>query len=145
MAALASLLRVHTHNVDQAQKRVSELRATRHAFEAQLVEWAVRLEAERAAADRDARRSADFAHFHTLARQSAARIEEQIAEVDSEIDAALRVLNDAFLEKKKLETLAEAQRQEAKVTARRREQKQLDEMGAQRASAQTPGAFGRSS
>jgi flagellar export protein FliJ len=128
MSAIQTLVRLARRRAEELQRELGALENQRRAIEARLVEHDRIVASEQALAAQDV--LSGFGNFAQAAhaRKQAILKEKAIAARDAE---ALRdTLADAFIELKKLETLAENEAIRAVVEADKRDQAVLDDLAA---------------
>ncbi|CAN1549083.1 flagell_FliJ, flagellar export protein FliJ [Caulobacteraceae bacterium] len=133
MKAMASLIRISTHEVETLQKRLAEIVDRRTTGELKLAILEAEGESELQNARADAEAGWYMAGFREglKARKAAAR--STLDTIALEEEGARDALAEAFEALKKYEHVAEATKQAARKEAGRRETAALDELGLRRA------------
>lgn len=129
MKGLDGLIDIESHALDQKRKALSELRDRAADFHARRDAVTAQIESESAMAGGSVQAAAAFSAFlsNALARRRA--IEQTIAELEADIEAAQDAVMEAFRQVKKLEAVQERERQQEALRQRRREQAVTDEVG----------------
>lgn len=126
MSAIETLVRMARRRAEELQRELGVLENQRRAIEARLVEHDRIVASEQALAAGEA--MSGFGNFAQAALTRKAAILQQRASAARDAEALRDTLADAFIELKKLETLAENEAIRAAVEASKREQAELDEV-----------------
>jgi flagellar export protein FliJ len=126
MSAIETLVRMARRRAEELQRELAKLENHRRSIEARLVEHDRIVASEQALAAGEA--MSGFGNFAQAAVMRKAAILQQRVQAAREAEALRDTLADAFIELKKLETLAENEAIRAAVAADKREQAELDEV-----------------
>lgn len=126
MSAIETLVRMARRRAEELQRELAKLENQRRAIEVRLVEHDRIVASEQAIAAGQA--MSGFGNFAQAALMRKGAILQQRAQAAREAESLRDTLADAFIELKKLETLAENEAIRAAVAADRREQAELDEV-----------------
>lgn len=126
MSAIETLVRMARRRAEDLQRELGKLEDHRRSIEARLVEHDRIVASEQALAAGEA--MSGFGNFAQAALMRKAGILQQRAQAAREAETLRDTLADAFIELKKLETLAENEAIRAAVAADKREQAELDEV-----------------
>ena len=133
MKAMASLIRISTHEVEALQKRLAEIVDRRTEAELRLAVLEAEGEAELQNARADAEAGWYLAGFREGLKQRKAETQAGIDTIALEELGARDALAEAFEALKKYEHVAEAAKVAARKEAGKRETAALDELGLRRA------------
>lgn len=129
MKALATLIRLHTHQLDEkrralaeAERRLDNARAQRAALDEEMV-------AEKATAAQGGEGAYTYGAYLQAARRRREAIDAGIAVLEKAAGEARDAVAEAFAELKKYEITKANRERRALEEANRREQELLDEMG----------------
>jgi flagellar protein FliJ len=131
MSALETLVRMARRRAEDLQRELSALENRRRAIEARLVEHDRIVASEQALAARDVMSA--FGDFAQAAVARKAAIVKERGEAAHAAELMRDTLADAFIELKKLETLAENQALRAAIAEEKRDQAALDDLAAAKA------------
>jgi flagellar export protein FliJ len=126
MSAIETLVRMARRRAEELQRELGVLENQRRAIEASIVEHDRIVASEQALAAGHA--MSGFGNFAQAAVMRKAAILQRRAIAARDAEALRDTLADAFIELKKLETLAENEAIRAAVEADKREQAELDEV-----------------
>ena len=129
MAKLAGLIRLKKHELDQYREALTKLQDTLAKQEFAKSRLLAQLETEKnlAAVDIDAARN--FGAYLQRSLQLLQTVDKQINDTNNDIYAARRVIQDAFMEVKKLDITEENRAQSEKDTLAKKVSNELDEIG----------------
>lgn len=130
MTALGSLVRVHSWALDEKRQKLAGLEELADKMRADLEHLEAELNSEQRAATGSIEGTIAFPAFVAAALERRKKLRESIASLGLAIDDARAEVREAFQEVKKYELARDnyARRERAKVA--RREQRELDELGA---------------
>ncbi len=134
MADLSSLIRVRKHAVEQKQKFLAELYRQVEAMQARKRKLETDLLRERKALDEIATAEA-IAYFGRYAEATRRKIEQlahEIAKMETRVEIAREDMREAFAEMKKIEITKERREAEKAEDLRKKEARELDEIGIDR-------------
>ncbi|MGE3301802.1 MAG: flagellar FliJ family protein [Hyphomonadaceae bacterium] len=131
MSAAATLARVAKSRAEEIQRALAEADAYAEACAQRIVAHDARVKAEQQAAASSP--FASYAAYATAALIRRAGLVSEHARATAEAQALRATLTEAFVEMKKLETLAENEIAAARAEEARREQADLDETAGRRA------------
>jgi len=128
-----SLIRISNHQVEELQKRLSEVVSRRTEAELRMTMLHAQAEAEKLDASRNAEAGWYHIGFIQGWRWRRSELEAQIAEIAAEEAGARDALATAYEELKKFEQVAESARVVAAKEMSRKETAEMDELGQRRA------------
>lgn len=131
MTPFDSLLRISRWHLDEKRQKLAELErlAERLREDLQRLDDGIAAEGKLAEADNDARRA--YPTFLKAEMGRRRRLEQSIADVEQEIDAARDEVNEAFRDLKKYELAKDNEAARLRQRRQKAEQNQADELGAQ--------------
>ena len=126
------LIRLQRWQLDEKRRNLAELEGMRQDFVNRIAHLDAEVEREKAMAAADDANKFHFSEFvqATLGRKQS--IQDSIARIDTEIEAARDEVQAAFQDLKKMETVDARQQKERKVARERKVQGDLDEMAIMR-------------
>lgn len=128
-----SLIRISNHQVEELQKRLSEIVSRRTAAELRLTMMHAEAEAEKLEATRNAEAGWYHIGFQQGWRWRRSELEAEIAQIATEEEGARDAISHAYEELKKFEQVAETARVAEVKEAMRKETMVMDELGQRRA------------
>ncbi len=128
MKPFQSQIRLHKWNVDEAQRRLSDLVQLDERLRADLQRLADETLREQEAANQSPEALYAYGRYAEQLVERRARLEQSILEVGDQITHAQETLRDAFAELKKYELAAEAAQERAKRKRDQRDQIEQDEI-----------------
>jgi len=128
MKGLATLMRLAKAEIDERQRAVAEIESRILGLERQVAIDAANVEGEQRAAMNDPFAGATLGAYLQAAHARRVDLERRIGLLRGEAQSLRDGLNEAFLELKRLELVAERYASEAEKMALRRENAALDEM-----------------
>jgi flagellar export protein FliJ len=128
MSAIDTLVRMARRRAEELQRELATLETHRRAIEARLVEHDKIVASEQALAAQDV--MSGFGNFVQAANARKQGILKEKAIAARDAEALRNTLADAFIELKKLETLAENEAIRAAAEADKQEQAVLDDLAA---------------
>jgi flagellar export protein FliJ len=127
-----SLIRLHRWQLDEKRRNLADLENMRADFESRYKQLEADLEQEKAAATEDPDTAYGFSDFVAAVSERKHALQMSIDDIDNQIDAARREVEEAMQELKKLETVENRRQKEHRETMERREQQRLDDMALDR-------------
>lgn len=129
MAKLAGLIRLKKHELDQQREALVKLQDKLAAQLQAKADLLAQLETEKNLAAVDIAAARGFGPYLQRALQKLEAMEKAIGDTGNEIYAARRVVQDAFMEVKKLDITEERRAQEEKDVLAAKVANELDEIG----------------
>jgi flagellar protein FliJ len=127
MKGVASLLRLARYEVDERQRELGVARDARAALDHEEAQLNAFADAEAVAAGQSALAMTAYAGFLQRIATMRTHLRHRQIAADRQIDVARDALNAAFLEQKRIETLADRLKQERIETEAQREDAERDE------------------
>ena len=129
MAKLAGLIRLKKHELDQHREALAKLETTlaKHVHAKNVLLAQIASEKNLAAVDLDAARN--FGAYLNKSLALLRDMDRQIQNTENEIFAARRMVQDAFMDVKKLDITEENRAQEAKDALAKKISNELDDIG----------------
>jgi flagellar export protein FliJ len=131
MAELKGLIKVRRHNVEEKQKFLAELYRQVEAMNMRRKKLEDDIIRERKALEEtsSAESIAYFGRYAEATRKKIEQLEHEISKMETRIDIAREDMRAAFAEQKKIEITQERREDEETEELRKRENKELDEVG----------------
>lgn len=129
MAKLHSLIRLNRHTLDEKRRVLKELQAQQELLKQQKEQRLASLEAEKILAAHDIEAAKYFPLYLERVLEQVAYLDNAIHEKQQEIQAATYMVQEAFIELKKLEVTQERRDQEEIDRLNKLENDIMDEIG----------------
>ncbi len=131
MANLEALIRVRRHAVEQKQKFLAELYRQVEAMQQQKSKLENDLINERKVVDElgTAEAIAYYGRYSIVARNTIEHLNHEMKKLETRIDIAREDMRAAYAEQKKVEITQKRRQDRAAAEARKKEDKELDEIG----------------
>ncbi len=130
MTALGSLVRVHSWALNEKRQKLAGLEELADKMHQDLEQLAADLNSEQRAAAGSMEGTIAFPAFVAAALERRKKLRESIADLGLAIDAARGEVREAFQEVKKYELARDNHERREREKIARREQRELDELGA---------------
>ena len=130
MTAMGSLVRVHSWALNEKRQNLAGLEELADKMHQDLEHLEAELNDEQRAADGSMEGTIAFPAFVAAALERRKKLRESIADLGLAIDAARAEVREAFQEVKKYELAQEIHERREREKVARREQRELDELGA---------------
>ncbi len=130
MTALGSLVRVHSWALNEKRQKLAGLEELADKMHQDLEQLAADLNSEQRAAAGSMEGTIAFPAFVAAALERRKKLRQSIADLGLAIDAARGEVRDAFQEVKKYELARDNHERREREKIARREQRELDELGA---------------
>ncbi len=130
MTALGSLVRVHSWALNEKRQKLAGLEELADKMHEDLEQLEAELNSERRAATGSIEGTIAFPAFVAAALERRKKLRESIADLGLAIDAARAEVREAFQEVKKYEITQDNYERREREKVARREQRELDELGA---------------
>ena len=130
MTALGSLVRVHSWALNEKRQKLAGLEELADKMHEDLEQLEAELNSEQRAATGSIEGTIAFPAFVAAALERRKKLRESIADLGLAIDAARAEVREAFQEVKKYELAQDNHERREREKAARREQRELDELGA---------------
>ena len=130
MTALGSLVRVHSWSLDEKRQKLAGLEELAGKMHEDLEHLEAELNSEQRAAAGSIEGTIAFPAFVAAALERRKKLRESIANLGLAIDAARAEVREAFQEVKKFEFARDNHERRERAKVARREQRELDELGA---------------
>jgi flagellar FliJ protein len=131
MANLESLIRLRKHNVDEKQKILAALYSQANLLENRKEELKSSLEQERRALEENVSPEmlSYFGNFAQAIRDDIDRIDHDLKNLETRIDAAREKVREAFADMKRAEIVDRQRKEEQKKETDTKESNELNEIG----------------
>lgn len=131
MANLESLIRLRRHTVEEKQKILGEILRQVEKFEERKAQLLARLEVERRAlAENLNLETRDYyGRFEGVIRKDVARLDDEIARLQTRLDMAQEEVRKAFADMKRVEIVHARRQAEEAQDLKNKESQELDEIG----------------
>ncbi|MGE3770092.1 MAG: flagellar FliJ family protein [Bdellovibrionales bacterium] len=130
---LATLIKVHQHELDAQRRVVAELEAVQARLVAALEQLQAEMAHEKDVSQHDAEAAQRWPDYIQYALRREAELKKQIAEFEKQIEQARALLQERFAELKKFELAKEASDAEVAASEARDERLEIDEIAGIRA------------
>ncbi len=128
MKGLATLIRFKKWNLDEKRRALAELERLERNLRTELSDLADELQSEQVAAQSSLESGFAYADFARSVRLRRDRIDESLASIEKQAEAARDEVAEAFEELKRYELTQAGRERDARAQAERREQQTLDEV-----------------
>lgn len=129
MAKLTGLIRLKKHELDQQRQALTALQEKLAIHQAKKDQLLAQLEVEKNLAAVDIEAARNFGAFLQKSLDTLKVADKAIQDINNEIYAARRVIQDAYMEVKKLDITEENRAQAEKDTLNRKIANELDDIG----------------
>lgn len=127
MSSLKTVIRLHKWQLDEKRRALAELQSLHERLCIELVRLREMVRQEQETARNDPSVAFGYAAFAQAARERDQRLQQSIAQVERQIEAATEEMSEAFQELKRFELAEEERMKREREKIRRKEEALLDE------------------